>query len=68
MTFAPILTLPSRSGGYVIYCDASRVGLGCALMQNDKVIAYASRQLKKHEKNYLTHNLKLVAAIFALKI
>ncbi|KAH0721575.1 hypothetical protein KY285_005148 [Solanum tuberosum] len=64
----PILTLPEGSNGYIIYCDASRIGLGCVLMQRGNVIAYASRQLKVHEKNYLTHDLKLAAAVFALKI
>ena len=49
-----------------MYCDASRQGLGCVLMQNDKVIAYASRQLKKHEQNYPTHDLELAAVVFAL--
>jgi len=52
----------------VVYCDASQVGLGCVLMQHGKVIAYASRQLKVHEKNYPTHDLKLEAVVFALKI
>ena len=51
-----------------MYCDASRVGLGCVLMQNGKVIAYASRQLKVHEKNNPTHDLELAAVVFALKI
>ena len=51
-----------------MYCDASRQGLGCVLMQNDKVIAYASKQLKKHEQNYPTHDLELVAVVFALRI
>ena len=51
-----------------MYCDASRQGLGCVLMQNDKVIAYASRQLKKHEQNYPTHDLELAAVVFALRI
>ncbi|XP_059312728.1 uncharacterized protein LOC132063953 [Lycium ferocissimum] len=68
LTSTPILTLPSGSGGYVVYCDASRIGLGYMLMQNGKVITYASRQLKKHEKNYPTHNLELDAMVFALKI
>ncbi|WMV46051.1 hypothetical protein MTR67_039436, partial [Solanum verrucosum] len=54
--------------GFVVYCDTSRVGLGCVLMQNGKVIAYASRQLKVHEKNYPTHDLELAAVVFALKI
>ena len=50
-----------------MYCDASRVGLGCVLMQNGKVIAYASRQLRRHELNYPTHDLEMAAVIFALK-
>jgi len=52
----------------VVYSDASRQGLGCVLMQNGKVVAYASRQLRPHEMNYPTHDLELVAAIFVLKI
>src|SRR5262249_6148095 len=51
LTTAPVLALPSGTGGFAVYCDASRVGLGCVLMQDGKVIAYASRQLKKHEQN-----------------
>jgi hypothetical protein len=65
---APVLTLPSETGGFVIYSDASYKGLGCVLMQNGKVIAYASRQLKVHERNYPTHDLELAAVVFALKI
>ncbi|KAJ0627217.1 putative nucleotidyltransferase, Ribonuclease H [Helianthus annuus] len=65
---APILTLPSGTGGYQIYSDASKKGLGCVLMQHNKVIAYASRQLKPYEVNYPTHDLELAAVIFALKI
>jgi hypothetical protein len=65
---APVLTLPSESCGFVIYSDASRKGLGCVLMQNGKVVAYASRQLKSYEKNYPTHDLELAAVVFALKI
>jgi ribonuclease HI len=53
---------------FVAYCDASRQGLGCVLMQERKVVAYASRQLKKHEKNYPTHDLELAAVVHALKI
>ena len=52
----------------MIYIDASRQGLGCILMQTDRVIVYASRQLKKHEENYPTHDLELIAVVFALKI
>ena len=64
----PVLALPSGKDGYVVYSDASRQGLGCVLMQNDRVIAYAVRQLKKHEENYPTHDLELAAIVFALKI
>nr|GEX37211.1 reverse transcriptase [Tanacetum cinerariifolium] len=65
---APVLTLPSGSGGFQIYSDASKKGLGCVLMQHGKVIAYASRQLKPYEVNYPTHDLELAAVVFALKI
>ncbi|KAM0037110.1 putative nucleotidyltransferase, Ribonuclease H [Helianthus debilis subsp. tardiflorus] len=65
---APILSLPEGTDDFVVYCDASRQGLGCVLMQRQKVIAYASRQLKVHEKNYTTHDLELGAVVFALKI
>ncbi|KAD6118884.1 hypothetical protein E3N88_10155 [Mikania micrantha] len=65
---APILSLSDGNDGFVVYCDASQQGLGCFLMQRDKVIAYASRQLKIHEKNYTIHDLELGAVIFALKI
>ena len=68
LTSAPVLTLPSGQDGFAMYCDASRQGLGCVLMQNDKVIAYASKQLKKHEQNYPTHDLELAAVVFALWI
>ncbi|GKC30704.1 putative reverse transcriptase domain-containing protein [Tanacetum coccineum] len=65
---APILSLPDRVEDFVVYCDASNQGLGCVLMQRDKVIACASRKLKSHEKNYTTHDLELGAVVFALKI
>ena len=68
LTSAPVLVLPNGRDGFVVYSDASRQGLGCVLMQNDRVIAYASRQLKKHEQNYPTHDLELAAVVFALKI
>ena len=63
-----MLVLPEGSEGYAVYCDASGVGLGCVLTQHGKVIAYASRQLRPHEKNYPTHDLELAAVVFALKI
>ncbi|GJV04623.1 putative reverse transcriptase domain-containing protein [Tanacetum coccineum] len=65
---APILALPEGSENFIVYCDASHKGLGTVLMQKEKVIAYASRQLKVHEKNYMTHDLELGAVVFALKM
>ncbi|GJZ41066.1 putative reverse transcriptase domain-containing protein [Tanacetum coccineum] len=65
---APVLALPDGPKDFVVYCDASGLGLGYVLMQRGKVIAYASRQLKIHEKNYTTHDLELGAVVFALKI
>nr|GEU47864.1 putative reverse transcriptase domain-containing protein [Tanacetum cinerariifolium] len=64
---APVLALPEGPNDFVVYCDASNQGFGCVLMQRGKVIAYASRQLKIHEKNYTTHDLKLGAVVFSLK-
>ncbi|GJT66364.1 putative reverse transcriptase domain-containing protein [Tanacetum coccineum] len=65
---APILALPEDSENFVVYCNASRKGLGAVFMQREKVIAYASCQLKIHENNYTTHDLELRAMVFALKI
>ncbi|GJY36581.1 putative reverse transcriptase domain-containing protein [Tanacetum coccineum] len=65
---APVLALSDGPEDFVVYCDASGLGLGCVLMQRGKVIAYASRQLKMHEKNYTTHDLELGTVVFALKI
>ncbi|GJR97119.1 putative reverse transcriptase domain-containing protein [Tanacetum coccineum] len=65
---APILALPEGSEDFIVYCDASIKGLGAVLMQREKVIAYASRQLKIHEKNYTTHDLELGAVVFSLKL
>ncbi|GJU05130.1 retrovirus-related pol polyprotein from transposon 17.6 [Tanacetum coccineum] len=64
---APILALPEGSEDFVVYCDASIKGLGAVLMQREKVITYASRKNKIHEKNYTTHDLELEAVVFALK-
>ncbi|GJY16727.1 putative reverse transcriptase domain-containing protein [Tanacetum coccineum] len=64
---APILSLPDGVENFIVYCDASNQGLGCVLMQRGKVIAYASRQLKIHENNYMTHDLELGAVVFAFK-
>lgn len=63
-----MLTLPEGTYDFVVYCNALRIVLGSVLMQHGKVIAYASRQLKTHEKNYLTHDLELTVVVFALKI
>ncbi|GJT94575.1 putative reverse transcriptase domain-containing protein [Tanacetum coccineum] len=60
---APILALPEGSEDFIAYCDASKKGLGAVLMQREKVISYASRQLKIHEKNYTTHDLELGAVV-----
>ena len=68
LTSTSVLTLPVTGLEYVVYSDASRNGLGCVLMQQGKVVAYASRQLRPHELNYPTHDLELAAVIFALKI
>ncbi|GJT38933.1 putative reverse transcriptase domain-containing protein [Tanacetum coccineum] len=65
---APVLALPDGPKDFVVYCDAFGIGLGCVLMQRGKVITYASRQLKIHEKNYTTYDLELGAVVFALKI
>ncbi|GJZ18573.1 putative reverse transcriptase domain-containing protein [Tanacetum coccineum] len=64
----PILALPKGSENFIVYCDVLHKGLGAVFMQNEKVIAYASRQLKIHEKNYITHDLELGAMVFALKM
>jgi len=68
LTTSPVLALPDPNGHFVIFCDASKMGLGCVLMQDRNVVAYASRQLRTHEKNYPTHDLELAAIVFALKI
>ena len=65
---APVLTQPTSGKEYTLYSDASGIGLGCVLMQDGKVVPYASRQLKPHEQNYPTHDVKLAAVMFALKI
>ena len=63
-----VLTQPTYGKEYVIFCNASLNGLGCVLVQEGKVVAYASRQLKPHEKNYPTHDLEFTVIVFALKI
>jgi hypothetical protein len=68
LTMAPVLTMPDMEKPFSIYCDASGQGLGCVLMQDDHIVAYASRQLRKHEEKYLTHYLELAVVVHALKI
>ena len=68
LTEAPVLTQPTYGKEYVIFSDASLNGLGCLLMQEGKVVTYASRQFKPYEKNYPTHDLELFAIVFELKI
>jgi hypothetical protein len=68
LTTAPVLTMPDMEKTLSIYCDTSGQGLGCLLMQEDHVVAYASRQLRKHEEKYLTHDLELTVVVHALKI
>jgi hypothetical protein len=67
LTTAPILSIPETGKDYTVYCDASKNGLGCVLMQDKNVSAYGSRQLRPHEVNYPTHDLELAAVVFALK-
>ena len=65
---APVLTQPISGKEYTLYSDASGIGLGCVLMQDGKVVGYASKQLKPNEQNYPTHDLELAAVVFSLKI
>jgi hypothetical protein len=68
LTTTPVLVMPDIHKGFDVYCDASHLGLGCVLMKKGKVIAYASRKLRRHEKNYPTHDLELTTLVHALKI
>ena len=68
LTSAPVLAQSDIMKPFDVYCDASGTGLGCIFMQDGKVIAYASRQLKWHEENYLSHDLELASVLLALKI
>jgi hypothetical protein len=67
LTKVPVLILPDVHKSFSVYSDASYTGLGCVLMQEGRVVAYSSRQLKVHEKNYPTHDLELAAVVHALK-
>ena len=70
LTTTPVLTLPDLQKDFVVYCDASRQGLGCVLMKDNRVVSYASRQLRAHEdaheENYLTHDLELAAVVHVM--
>jgi len=68
LTTTPILILPKSDEPFAVYCDASKLGLGGVLMQDNKVVAYASKQLRIHERNYPTHDLELAVVVFVLKI
>ena len=68
LTTAPILIVLDKGQGYTVYCDASRAGLGCVLMQSGRVVDYGFGQLKNHEQNYPTHDMELEDVVFALKI
>jgi hypothetical protein len=68
LTSAPVLVLPDLTKKFNRYCDASRRGLGCVLVQEGQVVCYASRQLRKHEENYRTHDLELAVVVHALNI
>jgi hypothetical protein len=68
LTTAPVLAEPDINKRFDVYCDASRIGLGCVLMQDGRVISYATHQMKHHEENYPTHDLELAAVVHALKI
>jgi hypothetical protein len=68
LTTAPVLVMPDMEKLFSIYFDASRKGLGCVLIQDGHVVAYASRQLRKHEEHYPTHDLELATVVHALMI
>jgi hypothetical protein len=67
LTTSPVLILPDVHKSFSVYCDASYTGLGCVLMQEQRVVAYLSRHLKIHERNYPTHDLEMAEVVHALK-
>ena len=68
LTIAPILMLLNDNSDFVVYNDTSQKGMGCMLIQNERIVSYISRQLKPHERNYPTHYLELAAVVFSLKV
>ena len=68
LTSTPILIVIEKGQRYTVYCDASKDGLGCVLMQSGRVVAYGSRQLKNHERSYPTHDMELAAIVFTLEV
>ena len=68
LTLTPILIVPEWGQRYTVYCDASKDGLGCVLMQSGRVVTYGSKQIKSHEQNYPTHEMELATIVFTLKI
>ena len=68
LTSAPILIVSERGQRYIVYCDASKDGLGYIMMQSGRVVGYGSRQLKNHEQNYPTHDLEFAVIVFTFKI
>ena len=68
LTSAPILIVTEQGQRYTMYYNASKDGLGCVLMQSERVVAYGSKQLKNHKQNYPAHDLEMAAIVFALKI
>jgi hypothetical protein len=68
LTTTPLLAQPDNAKPFDVYYDASSIGLGYVLMQDNRVIAYASRAIRPHEQNYPTHDLELAAVVHALKI
>jgi hypothetical protein len=68
LTTTPILKVPDIDADFLVCTDASKEGLGGVLMQDGRVIAYISRKLRRHEENYVTHDLELLAIVYALRV